>query len=289
MSVTLLTISFLMLFPFSVSMMIMAELKKLKFSPENEKLIRSYQFFTTEEVKYGYKYIPIEINNDFENFVCKKLCVCGGNYIKTNCSNHKDGMAEINYFMAHREVYEMMLREAGGRIPYNKDKTYAELLKDRYMKVVDKYKANAELCAKTKAEMLANGDEDKAEAFSDVFIDFEIDMLTDKIFCAAETLSPAKRWWKVMAREYLDNGNEAIIDEAVNKTLFNLALSMHRNGYLCASGMGGQSQETKMHYVVAQFVIKHIAEYAEKMKEYCDEEDLPNPTGVEETIFFWGD
>ena len=92
-----------------------------------------------------------------------------------------------------------------------------------------------------------------------------------------------------MAREYIKTGNEAIIDEAVNKTLFNLALSMLRKGYLCDSGAGSQSQETKMHYIVAQFVIKHIAEYAEKMKEDCEEEYWPDAAGVEETIFFYGD
>ena len=264
-------------------------IEKIQVMPENEKLILSYNFYTTGKDECGESYVQLDVLKDFEHFFCEELCVCGGHYIKTGCSNHKDGMAEINYFMAHREVYELLIKEAGSRIPYGKEKTYAELLKERYMKAVDKYKQNAEQCARAKAEMLANGNADKAEAFSDVFLDFEIDMLTDKIFCAAETLSPAKRWWKIMAREYIKTGNEAIIDEAVNKTLFNLALSMLRKGYLCDSGAGSQSQETKMHYIVAQFVIKHIAEYAEKMKEDCEEEYWPDATGVEETIFFYGD
>lgn len=264
-------------------------IENIEITPENERLIRSYPFYTKNRDDDGNPYVPIEIGENFENFVNRKLCVCGGHYIKTDCANHKDGMAEINYFMAHREVYEMVLKEAGSRIPYDKDKSYAELLKERYVKHMIAYKDNAEQFAKTKADLLAKGFKDKVEKLSELLLDYEIDLFAEKVFCAAETLSPCRRWWSNIAKEYLSSGNEAIIDCAVDKTVFNLALSMLRRGYLCDSGAGSQSQETKIHYVVAQFVIKHIAEYAEKMKEDCDDEYCPSPTGVEETIFFYGD
>lgn len=264
-------------------------IEKIQISPENEKLIRSYDFYTTGRDEYGKPYVILEINDSFEDFVNDKLCVCGGHYIRTDCANHKDGMAEINYFMAHREVYEMMLKEAGNRIPYGKGKSYSELLKERYMKIIDKYKKEEEKTAKIKEELIEKGFEDKSKDFSEMFMDYELDILNEKIFCASETLSPAKRWWRIMAREYFKTGNDAIIDSAVNKTIFNLALSFLRKGYLCDSGAGSQSQETRMHYIVAQFVIKHISEYASVMNEECEEEDWLSPTGVEEAIFFYGD
>ena len=92
-----------------------------------------------------------------------------------------------------------------------------------------------------------------------------------------------------MAQEYFETENDAIIDAAVNKTVFNMALSFLRKGYLCDAGAGSQSQETRMHYLVAQFVIKHISEYANIINEKSYEEDWISSTGVKEDIFFWGD
>ena len=88
-----------------------------------------------------------------------------------------------------------------------------------------------------------------------------------------------------MLKYYLDNRSEDIIRLAVDKIVFTFALNALRKGYLCDSGAGSQSQETAMHYLVAQFVINHLREYAEKVNAECTEE-CTLPTGVKEDIFF---
>jgi hypothetical protein len=240
---------------------------------ENEKLIRSYEFFTKNGDEKSYR--KIEIGNDIEDFINNQLCNSENLYIKTGSLNHNDGMAKVNYFMAHQEIYEILIKETGNRIPYGEDKSYSTLLRNYYMKLVNNYNE--------KVEEFRNSENQEATAW---FLDIEIDKFVKQVFCHLENLSPCRKGWGFMAKEYFSFGNNLIIDWAVNKTLFTHTLSLLRRGYFHNSGIGSQDQETKVHYLVAQFVIKHIQENAKKQIEQGNN-CISDIQGVEETIFFY--
>ena len=80
----------------------------------------------------------------------------------------------------------------------------------------------------------------------------------------------------------IENGDirEELIKCAVDKYIFMFVLSLMRKGYLCDSGCGSQSSETKLHLIMADFIKNQVMKNAERY------DDIAKIKGVEEPLFF---
>ena len=261
-------------------------IEKVISFPENEKLLRSYEYFFEDRENAG-EFNPVEQNESFEEFVCRCICCHEGCYIKTNSPFHKDGMAEVNYMMIHYDLYELLLKEASNRIPFEKEKTYAELYMEKFKKIIAKCNSEIETY-RSVAQSL--DDDDKKESRIAFFKCMEESQIIDTakdIFCRYEDLSPCVLQWVEIFKEYIASNNEKLLQAALDKMIFTQALSYLRKGYLCDSGAGSQSCETRMQYLVAEWIMNHIKEEYEKMQEEDFVEYSTDCShGIEETVFF---
>ena len=115
--------------------------------------------------------------------------------------------------------------------------------------------------------------------------DFALKNFAKYVFTWRESLSPCVTHWQILAQKYLEAQNESIIDAAIDKGLLTHAISLLRIGFFCDSGVGSQSNETRMHYIVAQFTLSRIRSYANQV--YKDSGECESIDGVREPLYFF--
>ena len=261
-------------------------IENITTSEYNKKhLIQNFNYFCSCNDGLNTKYEPIEKGKDFEEFVRRVLCERGGIYIKKYSTLHKDGMVEINFIMMHREVYDVLLTEVATRKPYNKEDTLQSVFRNKIIEKITETHKQIDNFEKIKEEASVNAvDNQKVFALCDMMAMDVYKELAKETF-ALGTLNPCVIAWIQMAKELLNvDAVDELIAEAVNLRLFTRALSCLRKGYLCDSGAGSQSEETRMQYLVAKFVIKHIEDLAQTSREDDDCDTFPS-FGVEETFY----
>ena len=260
-------------------------IENVQTTDENKKhLLNDFNYFYGRNDGCNTEYEVAEKYEDFERFVSQVLCCHGGCYIKTNSSLHKNGMVEINYMMIHYDAYMLMVDEIANRKPYGSSANMRETLTNKILEKIAKAREDIARVDVIKKDLECAEDKSKSIALTNAlsfstYLDF-----TREIF-AIGMLNPCAVSWFSMAKKLIhEDDTDDLIAQFVDVQLFTKALSCLRKGYLCDSGAGSQSEETRIHYLIAQYVIKHIADIAEAHKEY-DEDDTTSPYGVEETFF----
>ena len=223
--------------------------------------------------------IPFRRYDDFDDFVNNVLCTHQGAYMKLEEVSylHPDGIAEINFMMIHYDLYKSIINEMFSRIPYDKDESYGNLLIKKFKKIVSKYRKN---CESLDNALAKTPNDEKTIKTNQIMKEYEIINVAHEIFDRGIMLNTEK--WKYFATRLVeDNSNEDdIIRNLVDLNMLTSALSALRKGYLYDSGCGSQSQETKMHVILAKFILNHVKNQAQRDKNI-------NIDGEEETIFFW--
>lgn len=259
-------------------------IEKVQTNEENKRhLMEDFNYFYQNSSSIDRAYKLAEKDEDFEAFVKNILCCHGGCYIKSNSSLHMDGMIEINYMMIHYGVYEMMLNEIANRKPYSCKENMLTKLSERIAGNIDKTKKTLKIHNDTKAEALSMGENgNKMFALAEAMIfNTYYDFVKENVDIGM--LNPCAASWINVVRKMIDEYDKELLQEFVNMHLFARALSCLRKGFLCDSGAGSQSEETKMHYLVAKWTINHIRDISKEFEQYND--GTISPTGVRETFF----
>lgn len=255
------------------------------FESNKTHLLKNFNYFYGKSDGVNRTYEPVEKTDDFELFVKSAICVHGGCYIKTNSMLHKNGMVETNFMMIHYEAYKIMVEEIAKRKPYDSKLNMREAITDYMVKKIAKSRENVLLHKKAMGEVKNTSNEEKVNALMEAMT-FDIYRDLAKETFALGMLNPCSIAWIGFAKELIENENtNELLKQAVDMRLFTKALSCLRKGYLCDSGAGSQSEETRMHYLIAKFVMKHLRDYANEWNAENTDEYKISSHGERETFF----
>lgn len=251
-----------------------------------EHLMKNFNYFYGKSDGAETQYELAEKKDNFEDFVQRILCCQGGCFIKTDSMLHKDGMVEINYMMIHYEAYKIMVDEIANRKPYDSKINMRETITNRTLEKIAKVRDEIENYKKLQKELAEKQVDDERRTVLFGMMEFECIRDLSKTVFSIGMLNPCAVAWHGLAQKLIDGANsEALIEQSTNIHLFTQALSCLRKGYLCDSGAGSQSEETRMHYLIAKFVMKHLRDYAnERNAENTDEYKISSH-GERETFF----
>lgn len=260
-------------------------------SEENKKHLMALEFFYSrhgyddEETETPYK--PFDKKENFDDFVSDIICCHEGCYVKEDAKSelHPNGMAETSFMMIHYNLYMKLIEEMGNRRPYGHERPYKELLFNGYKKDMAKHHQNIENYNRIEKEIPEN---EKTVKMAQLMKDFEANGVMSEVFGRGIFLNTNK--WRYFCQLMLDDisTEDEILDAVVNQTLLIQSLSALRKGFHCDSGCGSQSQETRLHVVLANYVIEHVKKLAEQDREESVNSEMPD-NGVEETIFYYSD
>lgn len=250
---------------------------------ENENHLMNLKYF------YAKKYEDKEFeeankNNSFEDLVNNVLTCAEGCYLEEDVKTelHPKGMAEISYMMIHYDLYMTLINEIGNRIPYNNDRPYKELLMQKLKNKMAKHHQNYTNYSNIIIDL---HDDKKTVATASYMKLYEMLEVKRNIFDRGIMLNTNK--WTYFCQLMLDNPelDDEILEQTVNQIIFTDVLSFMRKGYHCDSGCGSQGQETRIHVILANYIIEHVKNLA---KEYTEdsEDEIPS-TGIEETLYFF--
>ena len=232
-----------------------------------EHLLRQNYYFIRESGKYD-ACSPYE---DFEDFVNEVLCCQSGVYIDVPCSAfHVGNRMEIGFMMIHFDLYRSLVEEMSSRIPHGQIDTYGELLRQQNKKKMQECRCNYETLAS-----LQEASDRQTSSYAELAKNYLCDYLSDNIFRFEG--SPCVNCWRPLC-EILMSSSDAennILNSVVELTVFTTALSYMRKGYLCDSGFGSQAEETHLHVVLAQFILKQA-------RKDCD-----TSLGVRDSIYWY--
>lgn len=246
----------------------------------NKNHLMQFNYFVEKNSGENGTYEPVEKEKGFDALVQRVLCSCGGFYIKTsNSALFHNGMAEINHMMIHYDLYRKLVEEVACRKPYGSEKTMYEHIKESTIAEIEKSREKSLKIQKMRKEI---SDESDGKLISLCeMMDFQNNLdLAEKIF-SKWMLDPCRNMWSMWTPDLYADNNDELIEQIVERQLFTQALSCLRKGYLCDSGAGSQSEETKMHGILAKFILEQIEHNAKE--RYEDENDAQN--GIEETFF----
>jgi hypothetical protein len=255
---------------------------------ENKKHLMALEFFYSnrryddDENENPYK--PFDKKESFDDFVSDIICCHEGCYIKEDVKSelHPDGMSETSFMMIHYDLYMKLIEEIGNRRPYGKEEPFNQLLLKGYKKTMAKHHENIERFGRVEDEA---ADKEKILKMTECLRGFEVSGVLSNIFGRGVFLNTNK--WRYFCYRMLDDISveDEILDAVVNQALLIQALSALRKGFHCDSGCGSQSQETRMHIVLANYMIEHVKKLAEQDREDSIDSEMPDD-GVEETIFY---
>lgn len=249
-------------------------------SYENAQHLKSFKYYYKT---HDGKFKKHEKYDRFEEFVSSVLCCHEDNYIKLNNKLlFKEGYAEINFMMVHYDLYELLIKEIGNRIPYGHKENFKNFLFNSFSDILKNQKEHLLTYERLKYE--EGIDKEKVEALYSLGRHTIIKELSHKIFCFGQVIN--NEFWDYFSELLLtdEENTDKIISFAVNKTLFTKALSFGRNGYLCSSGCGSQSEETKIQYLIAKYTINHIRNIA-KIRNQYDIDEQYDPNGTAEQLY----
>lgn len=251
---------------------------------ENKKHLEKLEFVYENSDK---EYVSFKKYDTLDDFINNIICCHEGARMKLDgiSSLHPEGLADINFMMIHQDLYTMMVNEMFQRIPYDKKESYGNLLFKKFKRIMDKHREN---CATFNKMLTEKPGDKKAASTVSLMKSFEVDMIMTEIFDRGIMLNTEK--WKYFAQRMMDDKSieNDVLRTLVDQNMFTLALSALRKGYHCDSGCGSQSQETKMHVMLAKFILNHIEKQVERDRELNTDSQM-SLDGEEETLFFFQD
>ena len=237
----------------------------------NEAHLRQFHYYFEErDADATDRYRPVELKDSLDAFVGQVLCCHEGCYIDLpNPYFHPDGKAMVTYMMIHQNVYEKLLEEMAGRIPYNHSVSYREAL---IPSLHNKFQ-----------ELLNSGikpEECSTSVVYEAFQDIILKDICENIF-GHPSYFHQYFVWRDLAKQMMQDVDalNVLMPEIANLKIWTSTLSYLRKGYLCDSGAGGQSCEMRLHLLLAQC----IQEEAARIRENHEWDE----SGDAETIYLW--
>ena len=251
----------------------------------NKAFLSSLKFYYSNSEDGEYK----EFNyfKKFDDFVSGVLCCHEGAFVQIS---ENDDLFEINFMMIHYDLYNELIKDIANRIPYGKTFTYEFLLLNKYRDYISKYKVRLDNYNKVNKDIndITNSSiTQKIDCLTDMLIHSDKMNLINNLY-RKDILCRSDIWCYFIDALLEDNSeSKMVLNETVNNTLFTLVLSYMRKGYLCDSGCGSQSVETKLHTILANFILSHIKKVKKERLEVDEEEYISEKDYVEETLFFY--
>jgi hypothetical protein len=176
-----------------------------------------------------------------------------------------------------------MVKEIANRIPYDKEDTLEHLLYNKFLKIV--YASREHV--KSFEDMKNTAANEKMKSMADYMKHSEVRKIVDDVFCRGISINTEK--WKDLAELMLDNPStiDEIVEQITELQLFTIALSYMRKGYLADSGCGSQSEETRMHVILANFIMTMVEKRTKELEKLDEDFVRDVIPGVAETIFFF--
>lgn len=190
----------------------------------------------------------------------------------------------ISYMMIHRDLYDAMVKNVSQRIPYDKDKCYRDLYRERIKKYIEKCRMKKRM----RKEAIENAETKEQKDMAEVY-----DMMDNYPFNnhasnlrICDNITPAIGY-NFLIEKLIEEDNNELMEEILDSIMFKEALSIARKGYLVNTGLGSQSREYQMHKVIADFTELHISNVLKELRE-DDMESSPEEL-LSETFFWWDD
>lgn len=236
----------------------------------NEAHLRQFKYYFENCDDDAEKYRPVELRDDFNEFVGQVLCCHEGCYIDINNKYfHPDGKAMVTYMMIHQDIYDALLSEMANRTPYNHDCR----LHDALMQKLDKQLVELLDDCPCKEDCL------KPEIY-DAFVGIMLNNVCSKVF-GYDNYFHQRFIWKDLARILVSDteSRHQMLSYIAEMKTWTLVLSYLRKGYLSDSGGGSQSGEMKLHLVLAQSIQRQV-EKARQLHDWDESSDA-------EEIYLW--
>ncbi|MBQ8806314.1 MAG: hypothetical protein IJZ68_07675 [Bacteroidaceae bacterium] len=237
----------------------------------NEAHLRQFNYYFEErDDEAEEKYRPVVLKETFDDFVGQVLCCHEGCYIDLpNQYFHPDGKAMVTYMMIHQNVYEKLLEEMAGRIPYNCSVSYRDAFIPHLREKLQ--------------ELLDSGmkpEECSTPVVYEAFQGMILKDICENIF-GYQSYFHQYFIWRDLARQMMNDTEirSVLLRDIANLKIWTSTLSYLRKGYLCDSGAGGQSSEMRLHLILAQCIKDEVARIRESHE--WDED------GDAETIYLW--
>ena len=251
-------------------------------SEENKKHLLSMEYFYTS---YGDDEFKVFNEKDnFDSFVSDVLCCHENAFVKVDTSIvHHTGYAEINFMMVHYDLYRAMVKEIANRIPYDKEDTLEHLLYNKFSKIVHASREQV----KSFENMKKTATDEKMKAMADYMKHSEVKKIIDDVFSRGISINTEK--WRDLAELMLNHPStiDDIVEQITELQLFTLALSYMRKGYLADSGCGSQSEETRIHVILADFIMTMVEKRTQEREKHDEEFVRDVIPGIAETAFFF--
>ena len=252
----------------------------IEISDANQGYLKTLKFYFTGRDE-SEKYVRVREYPNFEDFVNNVLCTVEGCYVDTEnmdsvkSEKFEDNKAEVNFMMIHYDLYQSLMGNMRNRIPYGHSETLETLLKNKFSFVFEDSLDKVKKVRDTIFSMDGHYNEGAKMLFY-----MYLHNLSNEIFNKADTFYTER--WNYFVESMVEDESirEELIKCAVDKYIFMLVLSRMRKGYLCDSGCGSQSAETKLHLIMADFITSQVRKNAERY------EDIAKIKGVEEWLFF---
>lgn len=252
----------------------------IEISDVNREYFKSLDFYFLGREEEG-SYKKVKEYENFEDFVNDVLCSVEGCYVDVRDMDLAevelltDKMAEINFMMVHFELYNALMNNMKNRKPYGECESFENLLRDKFSFVF-----NTELNRIVMAKPFSVSNNGTIDIGMQMLLKYGIHLISNSIFNKGDSFYEHR--WDYFVEIMIEDESirEELIKCAVDKYIFMTVLSRMRKGYLCDSGCGSQSAETKLHLIMAEFIHSQVMKNAERY------EDIAKIKGVEEPIFF---
>lgn len=234
--------------------------ERSRFSLLSDIVIHTYDSCETEKIEI----------EDMEQFL-KEYIYNDGYMVKVDHFNANRLFG--NYFMIHREIYEILVKEISNRIPYGQEKTFRELYKERIITVLEKEK-----------EIYNIKDEEERDY---KLFSFRLNGSISKILGLSEP-THAKNTYEYFFKVLSNEVNEELMEELLDLIMFTKALDGLRKGFHCISGAGSQQNELYLHKLVADFVNKYIdGKIKERRDDSYEYDEMSDKEITSETMYWW--
>lgn len=177
--------------------------------------------------------------------------------ISVKKSTMRDTEFTISYMLIHKNIYDDVLAEMGNRTPYEESFTMREYWEKQFTKLEVKIE---NLNEKIKLMQVDETNKDNLN-----YLQTKLRLLMrfsdSNLQQACNDFGLTRGDFKNMISENISNENTSfkngIIDLLLMHTIFNYA----RKVWMPQSGAGSQSEEKKIHEVIAKGILKNIEEY----------------------------
>lgn len=188
-------------------------------------------------------------------------------FTKTNRLS-RDEESVVSYLLMHRDIYDAVLFDIGNRKPYNAAYTFREYWENQFAKLAEKLDELKDKQEETK--------------FSFALSLEELPLLGE-----CKHFGLRYNYFMNLFCDNFNNSNPVFQNGVIDLIITHTALDLSRKMWMPQCGEGSQSEERKIHELIAKCVFKKVEEYKNGIIEDSNEEYTPEELEdmIKETIF----